>query len=444
MNWMTHFAAGALALTSLSQAGETMAQTAPTGHDNRIDLQRPDAPELAAPGGGPIGVRTIMTVNPGQLDILNVKDGARPTYDRPLTLEVWYPAAEGTEPGGVYDVYLRDGVTKVKIRGKAARDAAPSAEGPFPLIIISHGYPGNRHLLSHLGENLASKGYVAVSIDHTDSTYHDKAAFGSTLVNRPLDQKFVLEEIARRAAGDGFLGGLADADRTGLVGYSMGAYGAVITSGGGVAQTGIDHAWGAPDGTLAVHKAGSETHEALIDDRIKAVVAIAPWGMNHGFWTAEGLAGVRKPILFVAGTADDVSGYDPGVKTIYQASTGADRWLLSFENANHNAAAPMPAPVESWEPSPALDFVPFEHYADAVWDTVRMNNILQHFATAWFDWRLKGEDAKAAYLDLVENAANGVYALNEDGTPKPEHTYWKGFANRTAKGLRMESLPAGR
>ncbi len=52
----------------------------------------------------------------------------------------------------------------------------------FPLVILSHGYPGNRYLLSHFGENLASKGYVVTSIDHTGSTYADQAAFGSTLV----------------------------------------------------------------------------------------------------------------------------------------------------------------------------------------------------------------------------------------------------------------------
>jgi predicted dienelactone hydrolase len=62
----------------------------------------------------------------------------------------------------------------VTLSGRAARDAAP-AEGEFPLVIISHGYPGNRFLLSHLGENLASKGYVTVSIDHPDSTYDDMA-----------------------------------------------------------------------------------------------------------------------------------------------------------------------------------------------------------------------------------------------------------------------------
>ena len=58
--------------------------------------------------------------------------------------------------------------------------------------------------MSHLGENLASKGFVAVSIDHTDSTYDDQKAFASTLYNRPFDQLFVLNEMERLGrAGSG-------------------------------------------------------------------------------------------------------------------------------------------------------------------------------------------------------------------------------------------------
>ena len=39
---------------------------------NQIDLIRPDAPELAAFGTLPIGVRTLHLVNPDQIDVVNV------------------------------------------------------------------------------------------------------------------------------------------------------------------------------------------------------------------------------------------------------------------------------------------------------------------------------------------------------------------------------------
>ncbi|MEO1000503.1 MAG: dienelactone hydrolase [Pseudomonadota bacterium] len=350
-------------------AALTLTAAAAGAQSNRIDLVRPDAPELATFGPHAIGVRTLELSNPGQVDILNVgEDGAQPSYDRPLTVEVWYPAT-GDEVGGTYEgVRLRDGQTEVSLTGRAVRDADPDAAGgPFPLVIISHGYPGNRYLMSPLAENLATKGYVVASIDHTDSTYSDQAAFGSTLVNRPLDQLFVLNEMERMGAGDGFLAGLVDTSRTGLIGYSMGGYGAIITAGGGVTETSVGYSWGAPAGTLGVHLSGSESHAALLDDRFAAIVAFAPWGREREFWNAETLAGVEKPVFYIAGSEDDVSGYETGVRQMFEETTGVDRYLLTFISANHNAGAPMPAPAEAWEPSPHLDWIPWGHYGDAVW-----------------------------------------------------------------------------
>ena len=417
---------------------------------NRIDGIRPDAPELAAQGRYSIGVRTIEIVNPGQINILAVESGKPlPRYDRPLTLEVWYPAAlsDADARGGSYEVYLRDGKTQAELFGSAVRDAPPlTTDGSWPLVLISHGYPGNRFLMSHLGENLASKGYIAVSIDHTDSTYRDKAAFGSTLVNRPLDVSFVLNEINRFTAEEGhFLSGIVDTSRTGLIGYSMGGYGTVISAGGGVTEASVAYDWGAPERTLAVHRAGSERHEALMDPRIKAVVPIAPWGMTRDFWDAEGLAGVRVPAFFIAGSQDEVSGYEEGVRAIFEQSVNADRYLPTFEHAGHNAAAPIPAPAESWEPVDSLEFVPFRHYADPVWDTLRMNNIAQHFVTAFLGTHLKDDPAMQVYLDLDEDSADGVHALEDDGTPKAGHSYWKGFQEGTARGLTLQhKLPGQR
>ena len=66
--------------------------------ENRIDGLRPDAPALAAPGEMAVGVRTITVTHPDRPDVLGAP-GAR--QDRPLTLEVWYPAdLKGAAPGG--------------------------------------------------------------------------------------------------------------------------------------------------------------------------------------------------------------------------------------------------------------------------------------------------------------------------------------------------------
>ncbi len=416
--------------------------TSAMAQDNRIDTIRPDAPELAKYGNLSVGVKTFNFVNPKQLDIARAKAGEPiPSYDRPLAVEVWYPARPAAaKPGdGEYQVFVRDGKTQITIRGKAVRDAQPDAgAGPYPLLIISHGYPGNRFLLSHLAENLASKGYVVASIDHTDSTYSDQAAFASTLLNRSLDQLFVLNEMARLNGVDATLKGMVNADTTGLIGYSMGGYGVVNTIGGGYTAASVGFTWGVPGAALAVRQAGNAQYVASMDKRIKAAIAFAPWGWNRGFWDAAGLAGIRMPVLFVAGSVDDVSGYAPGVRNIFEASVNAPRYLLTYDNANHNAGAPMPAPAETFQAVPNLKFIPAEHYIDAVWDNVRMNNIAQHFSTAFLGKYLKSDAGMNTYLNLVEKSGDGKWSAEENGTFKADHTYWKGFAARTAVGLTLE------
>ena len=411
---------------------------------NPIDTQLPNAPAMAAYGDMPIGVRQLEMVNPNQINILAIDPAADvpaelPRYDRPLTVEMWYPAAEGATGSSEMKAYLRDGTTEVTLKGKAVRDATPAAtDTPYPLVLISHGYPGNRFLMSHLAENLASKGYVVASIDHTDSTYRTQAAFGSTLVNRSLDQLFVLEEMAGKTAEGGEFAGLYDANNTGLIGYSMGGYGAVITAGGGVTEASVAYAWGGPHGTLGIHQAGSDSHNALPDARIKTAVAFGPWGMNTGFWDADGLAGVQIPMLFIAGSEDDTSLYEKGVRAIWDNVSGVETALLTYVNGGHNSGAPMPAPTESYYFNEEKGFDISEHYSDPVWETARMNNIAQHFVTAWMDQRLKGDADAAGYLDLVEDSNEGVWSVNEDGTEKEDHSYWKGFAKGTAKGLKYE------
>lgn len=408
--------------------------------ENRIDTVRPDAPELAAFGDHKIGVTTMTFTNPDQIDIANTDDtGEPPRYDRDLTVELWYPASDDTTPGGTYSALIRDGVTEATLTGQAARDASPDTTETFPLIIISHGYPGNRFLLSPLAENLASKGYVVAAIDHPDSTYDDQTAFGSTLVNRPWDQRFVIDSVT---ALDGDLGQIIQDDNIAIIGYSMGGYGALIYAGAGVTLLSTTYEWGAPQGLLERNLMGTETHAALADDRVKAIVAFGPWGNNTGFWDAESWAGIEKPLMLIAGEIDDVSQYS-AMRGIFDDTVSTTRHLLTFEQANHNAGAPMPAPSESYAVSEVLGYAPFDHYADPVWDNVRMNNISQHFVSGYLDLHLKGDRDKAPYFDLIPVATDGVWSVDSDGAETAEHNYWNGFPNRTAAGLRFETKVAG-
>ena len=85
--------------------------------ENRVDTQLPNAPELAAYGDMAVGVRQIELVHADQINILAIDPAADkpetlPTYDRPLTVEVWYPAADGAIGDTAFQAYLRDGTTE--------------------------------------------------------------------------------------------------------------------------------------------------------------------------------------------------------------------------------------------------------------------------------------------------------------------------------------------
>jgi predicted dienelactone hydrolase len=408
---------------------------------NRIDIIRPDAPSLAAYGNYDIGVRTIVVTDSGRVDVLNTQRGSEVAiYDRSLTVEVWYPAqlASGQSRGGEYLAITRNPEITARLSGQAVRDAVPDTSvGAFPLVVISHGYPGNRYLMSHLGENLASKGYVAVSIDHKDSTYDDAQAFSSTLYNRPLDQRFVIESMAQLAVNpDSFLAGMLDANKTGVVGYSMGGYGLVNNLGGGYSDEIVPSFMSPPNELLSLHATGNPDYRNNLDSRIKAGFAIAPWGMESGFWREQDLTGIRVPTFYLAGDNDTVAGYQNGVRAIYEAAINSDRYLLTYKNAGHNAGAPYPVPRE------ILDSETGEgasHYTDPVWDSVRMNNVMNHFVTAYFNYHLKGDATMLEYLDVYPDGAAAIYSVR-NGVPSDEHSYWPGFEEGSAVGLKLEKL----
>ncbi len=413
----------------------------------------PDAPELAARGPFTVGVRTLEVVNPNQAHVLGVSEETpNPTYDRPLTWEVWYPGIvpADQQESTTYVDNLRSG-GEFTLAGRALRGAQPNTSGgAYPLVILSHGHPGSRIMLAYLGENLASKGYVVVSLDHTESTHQDgdAAHFGSTLLNRSKDQLFTVQKMSELAADNSsFLNGLVNANQTAIVGYSMGGYGALNSAGAGysAALVGTLDAIGlVPASMMSERQEGNETYLASLDSRIKAIAVFAPWGAEAA-WTAAGatglsswsetaLAQITVPSLFVVGDKDDISFFEGGVQSLFEGAVNSDRNMLVYQNALHNVAPHPP-------PAAVVDFLDYERYSEPSWNNARLNNINQHFLTAFLGIHLKGED-RQSYLDLVQESSEGKWSVNEDGSFADDHTYWKGFSNRTALGMEMHQESA--
>jgi predicted dienelactone hydrolase len=144
---------------------------------------------------------------------------------------------------------------------------------------------------------------------------------------------------------------------------------------------------------------------------------MAPWGMGYGVWDTEGLKGIKIPTLFIAGSKDDISGYEKGVKAIYEGALNSERYMLTYINARHNIA-PNPPTKEVMVPGLHID--EYLRYADSVWDQRRINNINQHFITAFLGMKLKNIKDYSPYLDAKKF---------EEQDP------WYGFLPRTSVGL---------
>ena len=391
----------------------------------------PDAPALSARGSFKIGVQTMELTNKNQVDVLKSKNGIDTFYDRTLKVEIWYPASlpADAKERVTYDEVMGSSndpkrpLIPFQFNGRAMRNASPlTIDGGYPLVIVSHGYLGSRLLLTYLTENIASKGYVVVAIDHAESTFRDAAGFESTLLNRAKDILFVLNQVdaLSKSTNKNILSGLANANNTALIGYSMGGYGVLNAAGAGYSDQLIKFFSTIARGSksIEVRSTNNEEFKKSYDQRIKAVVGFAPWGMQRGIWDAEGLKGLKVPLFLVAGNQDDISGYEKGIKAIYTGVINADRYLLTYGNARHNVA-PNPPPPESLKPG--LPFDEYYRYAEPAWNERRINNINQHFITAFLGIHLKQQDF-GKYLNLPENS-----------TEKE----WMGFKLRTSAGLEL-------
>ena len=404
---------------------------------------RPDAPELAQRGPYGVGVRTLEVVNIDQLDILNYRpDNTDPRYDRPLTLEVWYPAliAQGKRQVTTYSDVLGTGpgnpdrpITPFEFGGRAARGAeADLKDGPYPLVIVSHGYPGSRVLMTYLTENLASKGYVVVAIDHTESTHADKVSFAGTLLNRAADIRFVLDAVADMSHfGGGFLAGMVDDERTALIGFSMGGYGALVAAGAGLTEFMIGNPFLSPGGFLARYRPGSAEYQELLDDRIKAIVAFAPCCATFNFWDPATLQGLTVPSFFIVGDQDRTAPF-AGVEFLVENTVKSDRYYLKYQGAIHEV------PVNPAPPISESNYAEWLHYQEPAWDNRKLNNVNQHFVTAFLGLHL-GDDPGVyePYLNLLEPVSN-----DSPRTGRDDPRYWKGFTEYGAIGMELRHFPA--
>lgn len=374
--------------------------------------------------------------------------------DRRIGVRVWFPAEKSasTDAAAPKAVYRHrralpgQQVLDVEENGLALSEARPLAGVRFPLVLMSHGYGGWSEHMSRLGETLASRGYVVASVDHRDQPFTDARSFalsfGAVLIHRARDQQRVLTALLERSLFDPAVTAQIEPDAIGLLGFSMGGYGTLVTAG-----VALDRDAPAYAQFPAPARALLPDPDPALAKRIKAVVALAPWGAQPGAmaWNDAALAGLRAPLLLIDGDRDDVVDFERGVKRLFGATTGTERHLLVYRGAAHNIAGnPVPLPADA-------DFQTIEFLTDPVWRKDRMEAINEHFISAFLDLHLKGDADKRRYLDVPTPIADdgqwpSAFGQQWGGTRAGDAQpgYWRGFQRRWARGLELHHKAAGR
>ncbi|GAA4643093.1 hypothetical protein GCM10023115_10530 [Pontixanthobacter gangjinensis] len=437
-----------LAGVLLAGAATTAYVVTPTVHPG----QSGESPELGRTGEFAVGteLREYALPDRTRIDGWGALTGSLDEVERKVSVRIWYPAQQPSGAEALRYEHTMEPRTQVPVKvvsqGIAFDGAQPLTGEKFPLVLMSHGFGGWDTQFSNLGEHIASRGYVVASIDHADQQSEGLTdfliSFGNVLVDRTLDQRQVLDQIVSAAQSGGEpVSALIDPEHIGLIGYSMGGYGAIATAGAPYSFTNEPMA-NLP--TAAQEQLVAATADAA---DIDALVAFAPWGgqPDNRAWTAESLAKINVPTLVVAGNQDDVVNYSDGVTWLFDNLIGSDRYMLVYREARHNIVG------NAFEMPEDSSFTASEFLMEPVWRGERLNAINQHFVTAFLDMTLKGDTSKADYLNVPavdSNDSNWEVAFGEQlngtlaGDGQPEH--WRGFQRRWAIGLEMYAAKAGK
>lgn len=361
-------------------------------------------PELPVPSGPEtIGTTTVELVDGDRPEAY----GAFPGASRRLMAQAWYPAKPESEREAApwsedWDVVAPATARRLGLpswflnhtrhtRSNGLASLAP-AEGPFPVVVYSHGWGGFRAIGINQVETLASNGYIVIAVDHTHAAAATRLPDGEVVMLDPAalpeegtvpeedrdeaervlletfaaDLVTVLDALERGGAGPfGPVAEKADLTRTGLFGHGAGG--------------------------------GAAVKVCLEDPRCGAVLGMDPWVAPLRDSTI-GLT-ASKPALHMR--SDDRRGTDNDalLRGIAERSEATTYWL-GVEGAGHNdfTAAPLLSPIAARlglkGPIPAG----------------RVMSVIDNYLLGFFDVHLHG--AGPAALDAVTFEDVSVEVIN--------------------------------
>lgn len=328
--------------------------------------------DAAASGPYAVGLRTLSLTDSDD-------------EGRSFSVDVWYPV-DAADTAGVANAEYSF-IPGLGYTSEVSFTDAPAAEGPFPLVVYSHGSGGFRWVATFFTEFLASKGFVVAAPDHTGNTAIDGFTGGSVdsptnANNRPGDVTDTIDAVL--AANDDNadpLAGRIDATRIGLTGHSFGGFTALASASGHTNSVGTTTA----------------------DPRITALVVMAPYTL---LLSDDELAAVGLPTMMISATDDLTTPIETNTERAWDLISGRPLVRIDVISAAHNsftdlcqlreAVADLPDVSEAI--TDALAAQAGQACSDDVLASVEVHRITNAYAAAFLIDQLTGSTTYAMVL----------------------------------------------
>lgn len=309
---------------------------------------------------------------------------------QPLTASAEQLAAIPALTDGPYAVHAGPAVDwRVGGRSLRVRVVAPQGNGPFPLIVFSHGFASDVDKYDALLRHWASHGYVTLAPYHRDGGGTLRAIANSLrygnlglIAERVADMHLILAHLPRLDEVAPGLAARIDAQRIAAAGHSFGAFTAQQL-GGAIA---VD-----PDDGARVDGR---------DARVRAVVAISPPGRMFGVINERSWQTLAVPALATTGTWDVDGRFVKQWREhalSWETAPAGQNWLLVVEGADHYLGNLICRPERDAPP---------QH------DALRMVNAT---AVGFLDAFVRDDQSARAFLDAraLETATAGFARLDQ-------------------------------
>ncbi len=291
--------------TATTTADTSAATTTPATTTPATDAPT-TTPTTAAPTTAPpaeITAADLAASGPYEVGVTTRTEPALATESTEGLIEIWYPADEAAAgqveaynvrsflPPPVADLIPPEINDQLEIA--AARDGTPAADGPFPVVLFSHGSTAFRTQSSALARHLASWGMAVASTDHPSRSLANALLSATEGQRSSVDDLRAMRTFLEMLPADDPLASALDMGRVGLAGHSAG--------GGTIAEVATDPGI-----------AGYVSYASGLRDTVPQI-----------------------PSLFMAGALDAI--IEPGRTAEAFEVAPSPSWLWVIENAGHLA-----------------------------------------------------------------------------------------------------------